>query len=402
MKKNRIADVRAYTIDQPGTGGDYSHQADGHWLVDDLVANPMSVYPDYKESRNSWGMGALTSILVEVETEDGTVGVATGLGGDAACYLIERHLNRFVIGSDVHDINRMWDQMYRSSMPYGRKGLPVAALSAVDLAVWDLLGLIRGEPVYQMIGGKTRDGLKVYATGPRPDVYRELGFVGTKVPLPHGPGDGLAGLKANREFIADARAKAGPDHLLMIDCYMSLDVAYAIQLAEAVEPFDINWIEEPLQPDDWEGFKLLKAAAPRQKWTTGEHEYTRYGFRQLIEGRTIDILQPDITWVGGLTEALRVSAMAAAYDIPVIPHCSGPYSNHFVMSQPHCPFCEFLITSPKGDGVQPIFGDLFEGEVLPEDGLIHLTDRPGWGLKVRRDVVDLHRPYEGSRVTGGR
>lgn len=85
--------------------------------------------------------------------------------------------------------------------------------------------------------------------------------------------------------------------------------------------------------------------------------------------------------------------MAAAYDIPVIPHCSGPYSNHFVMSQPNCPFCEFLITSPKGDGVRPVFGDLFEGEILPEDGVIRLTERPGWGLTVRRDAVQLHRPY---------
>ena len=147
----------------------------------------------------------------------------------------------------------------------------------------------------------------------------------------------------------------GPaDHLLMVDCYLSLDVPYAIQLADAIAEFKINWIEEPLQADNVEGSsKQLKAAHPRMKWTTGEHEYTRYGFRQLISGRHIDILQPDVMWAGGLTELLRICAMASAYDIPVVPHCSGPYSNHLVISQPNCPFSEFLITSPRGEEVGP-------------------------------------------------
>ena len=393
MAKHRIVDLRAYVLDQPEMGGDYNRRAAGHWLVDDLVATPMSIYPEYRDSRDSWGMGVLGSILVEVESDNGEIGVATGPGGDAACYLIERHFRRFVVGSEPYDINRIWDQMYRASSIYGRKGLPVAALSVVDLALWDLLGKIRGEPVYKMIGGKTRDKLKVYATGPAPDVYRSLGFFGTKVPLPHGPGDGVAGLRANRDFIADARSKAGPDHLLMIDCYMSLDVAYAIELADAVAEFKIDWIEEPLPADDWEGFRQLKTAHPRMKWTTGEHEYTRYGFRQLISGRYVDVLQPDMMWAGGLTEVLRICAMASAYDIPVVPHCSGPYSNHLVISQPNCPFSEYLITSPRGDEVRPLFGDLFEGEILPENGLIGVPEEPGWGLRVRRDVVDLRRPF---------
>ena len=116
-------------------------------------------------------------------------------------------------------------------------------------------------------------------------------------------------------------------------------------------------------------FKQLKAAHPRMKWTTGEHEYTRYGFRQLISGRHIDILQPDVMWAGGLTELLRICAMASAYDIPVVPHCSGPYSNHLVISQPNCPFSEFLITSLRGEEVRPLFGNLFEGEILPRERL---------------------------------
>lgn len=185
----------------------------------------------------------------------------------------------------------------------------------------------------------------------------------------------------------------------MVDCYLSLDVPYAIQLADAIAEFKINWIEEPLQADDWEGFKQLKAAHPRMKWTTGEHEYTRYGFRQLISGRHIDILQPDVMWAGGLTELLRICAMASAYDIPVVPHCSGPYSNHLVISQPNCPFSEFLITSPRGEEVRPLFGNLFEGEILPERGLIGVSEEPGWGLRVRREAVELRRPHAAGPVS---
>jgi L-rhamnonate dehydratase len=399
MTTRRIADIRAYVLDQPDMGGDYNRREPGHWLVDDLVATPMSIYPEYRDSRDSWGMGVLRSILVEIEADSGEVGFATGAGGDAACYLIERHFRRFVIGSEPYDINRIWDQMYRASSIYGRKGLALAALSAVDLALWDLLGRIRQEPVYRMIGGKTREKLRVYATGPAPDIYRSLGFIGTKVPLPHGPGDGLAGLSANREFIAEARRKAGPDHLLMIDCYLSLDVPYAIALADAVAEFRIEWIEEPLQADDWEGFKQLKAAHPKIKWTTGEHEYTRYGFRELIASRSVDILQPDMMWAGGLSEVLRICAMASAHDIPVIPHCSGPYSNHLVISQPNCPLSEFLITSPKGDEIRPLFGNLFDGEMLPQNGLIEVSDEPGWGLRLRQGSVELRRPFTADTAT---
>lgn len=393
MRRDRIVDIRAYTIDAGGAGGDYHDREEGHWLIDTLIANPMSAYADYRASRTSWGIAVLGSILVEVETEGGAIGVATGLGGPPACFLIEKHFRRFLVGSDCHDINRMWDQMYRASLPYGRKGVTLAAISAVDLALWDMLGHVRDEPVYAMIGGKARDELALYCTGPRPDIAKEQGFWGGKVPLPHGPADGVAGLRANRDFLAEHRRRVGPDFPLMVDCYMSLDVGYAVDLAAMVRPLGIHWIEEPLSPDDIEGHRLLKQRVPDMKWTTGEHEYTRYGFRQLIEGRAIDILQPDVMWMGGLTEALRVSAMASAYDIPVVPHASGAYSYHFVMSQPHIPFCEYVNMSPAGETVLPVFGGLFAGDDLPVNGRIRVSDRPGFGLTPRRDAISLTRPF---------
>jgi L-rhamnonate dehydratase len=140
--------------------------------------------------------------------------------------------------------------------------------------------------------------------------------------------DGPAGLKRNVDFLAAHRDAVDVDFPLMADCCMSLDVGCAVDLAEALAPIGVFWIEEPLSPDDVHGHRILKHRCPKTRWTTSEHEYSRYGFRALIEARAIDILQPDLMWMGGLTEAIRVSAMAAAYDIPVVPHGSAGYSYH--------------------------------------------------------------------------
>ena len=132
---SKIVDVRAYLVSGKGEGGDYHDQPQGHWIVDTMIANPMSAYPAYKTSRTTWGIGVLGSILVEIEDEKGNVGIATGFGGEPACYLIEKHFSRFLIGQSAHNLNLIWDQMFRASMYYGRKGLPLAAISVVDLAL---------------------------------------------------------------------------------------------------------------------------------------------------------------------------------------------------------------------------------------------------------------------------
>ena len=359
----------------------------------------MSRYEQYKHSRTSWGINVLGSLCVEIEASDGTAGFATGFGGPPAAWIIHNHLERFLIGADPRNLNLLWDQMFRATMFYGRKGLPIATISVIDLALWDLLGKIRGEPVYKMIGGATRDRLSFYCTGPEPVAAKEMGFFGAKVPLPYGPDDGHEGLKKNIEFLRRHRESVGPDYPLMVDCYMALTVPYTIQLATATLDLNINWWEEVLHPDDIDGFEKLKQALPQLKFTTGEvrtpatckiralltiakHEYTRYGFRKLIEGRNIDILQPDVTWVGGLTELLKITAQAAAYDLPVVPHASGPYSYHYVVSQSNCPFQEYLANSPDGKSVHPVFGDLFIDEPIPTNGWIDVSilDKPGFGL----------------------
>ncbi|KAJ5651084.1 enolase C-terminal domain-like protein [Penicillium longicatenatum] len=382
----RIKEIRTFVIDGVGSGGDYHNVKGGHWLIDSNISTPMTKWAQYRGSRTSWGINVLGSFCVEIEATDGTKGFATGFGGPPACWLVHQHFERFLIGEDPRDTNNLFEKMYRGSMFYGRKGLPVAAISVVDLALWDLIGKIRKEPVYKMIGGATRSRLDFYCTGPQPGSAKAMGFVGAKVALPHGPDESTEGLLKNVEYLRQMRASVGPDFPLRVDCYMSLTVSYTIELVKRCEALGLNidWWEECLSPDDFDGHELLKRAHPTCKFTTGEHEFSRYGFRKLVEGRNLDIIQPDVMWLGGLTELLKVSSLAAAYDIPVVPHASGPYSYHFVVSQTNCPFQEYLANSPDGHSVLPVFGNLFLNEPIPTKGYLDVSilDKPGFGLEL--------------------
>ncbi|GKT60828.1 mandelate racemase/muconate lactonizing enzyme domain-containing protein [Colletotrichum tofieldiae] len=380
-----IKEIRTFVIGGVGSGGDYHNVKGGHWLIDSPISTPCSRWEQYRNSRTSWGINVLGSFLVEIEATDGTVGIATGFG---ACWLVHQHFERFLLGADPRNTNLLFEQMYRGSMFYGRKGLPLAVISVIDLAIWDLLGKLRNEPVYRLIGGATKERLNFYCTGPEPTAAKEMGFWGGKVPLPYCPEDGHVGLKKNVEFLRKHRESVGPDFPIMVDCYMSLNVPYTIEIVKACEDLNINWWEECLSPDDTDGFEQIKRAHPTIKFTTGEHEYSRFGFRKLIEGRNLDIIQPDVMWLGGLTELLKVSAMASAYDIPVVPHASGPYSYHFVISQPNTPFQEYLANSPDGKSVLPVFGDLFLDEPIPTKGFLTTADldKPGFGLTLNPAV----------------
>jgi len=394
----RIKYLRAYVItaaESGDQGADCHDVKKEHWINGGQgpIANPMSGYPQYAETRTSWGINALGTVVAEVEADDGTIGIGVTIGGEPAAFIIENHLSRFVEGEDPRNVESMWDQMFRATINYGRKGLPIQAISAVDLAIWDLLGHIRQEPVYAMLGGKSKDRLPCYMTTARPDLAKEFGFVGAKIPCAYGPADGDIGLRKNVEIFKGWREKVGPDFPLSLDCYMALSVPYAIKLAKALQPYNLKWMEEFLPPDDYAGYAQVKDALKDTGilLTTAEHEYTRYGYRQLIESKCVDILQPDVTWLGGMTEARRVVAMAAAYDIMVIPHGSAAYSYHLQYAFRNCPVAELINLSPGADEVVPYFGGLFPDEPLPKDGFIDLPDRPGFGMTIKRD--GLRRCY---------
>jgi len=390
MTVPRIRQVRASVV--RGGGADYHDQEAGHW-IDDHISTPMAKYPEYRQSRQTFGINVLGTLVVEVETEDGTTGFAVTTGGELGAWIIEKHLARFVEGQLVTDIEKIWDQMYLSTLYYGRKGIVLNTISGVDLALWDLLGQVRQEPVYHLLGGAVRDELIFYATGARPDLAKEMGFIGGKMPLQHGPAEREDGLNQNIATLRTMRERVGDDFWLMFDCWMSLDLDYATRLAHRAAEYGLKWIEEALLPDDYWGYAELRRRAPAQMLvTTGEHEATRWGFRLLLDMDCCDILQPDVGWCGGITELRRISALADAHGKLVVPHGSSVYSYHFVITQHNSPFAEFLMMHPVPSEVVPMFSPLLAGEPVPEQGRLRLTDKPGFGVEID-PASKLERPF---------
>jgi L-rhamnonate dehydratase len=391
MSMPTIRHVRAFTV--RGGGADYHDQAEGHW-IDDHVSTPLARYPEYRQSRRSFGLDVLGTLVVEIEASDGTVGFAVTTGGELGAFIVEKHLVRFLEGQRVTDIEKMWDLMYFGTQFYGRKGIVLNTISCVDLALWDLLGKVRQEPVFQLLGGPVRDELQFYATGARPDLAKQMGFIGGKMPLQHGPAEGEEGLHQNLARLAEMRQRVGDDFWLMYDCWMSLDLRYATRFAHLAQESGLKWIEEALSPDDYWGYAELRRKMPPAMWvTTGEHEATRWGFRLLLEMGCCDMIQPDVGWCGGITELIKISALADAHDALVVPHGSSVYSYHFVMTRHNSPFAEFLMMAPKADEVVPMFTPLLLDEPVPVNGRMKVPDRPGFGVRLNPDCA-LHRPYE--------
>jgi len=390
MARTRIRRVRAYVV--RGGGGDYHDQEAGHW-IDQHIATPMAKYPAYRNSRQSFGLNVLGTLVVEIEADNGVAGFAVSTGGEPGAWIVERHLARFLEGAYVTDLELLWDQMYLSTLFYGRKGLVVNVISSIDLALWDLLGKLRQEPVYHLLGGAVREELIFYATGARPDLAQTMGFIGGKMPLLHGPAEGEEGLKKNLELLAQTRARTSADFWLMYDCWMSLNLNYAVRLAHGAAAAGLKWIEEALPPDDYWGYaELRRQAPPGMLVTTGEHEATRWGFRMLLEMGCADIIQPDVNWCGGITELIKISALADARGVLVVPHGSSVYSYHFVITRHNSPFAEFLMMAPKADRVIPMFSPLLLDEPVPQNGRMKLPDTPGFGVRLNPECK-LVAPY---------
>jgi len=359
------------------------------------VANPMTKYPEYRDNRTAGTGGrdgrALAQVTVIVESASGHVGVGTTSGGLAAAAIVELHLASVVEGESAFAHERVWDRMFNSTIAYGRKGVVLHAISAVDLAIWDLHGKITQTPVFALLGGPMQESIEVYGTGPSPSSIHSLGFWGAKLPLTWGPSEGREGFERNIQRAVEAREAVGDDFPLLYDCWMALDVDYAVRLSWALEPLGFRWIEEPLMPDDYAGHaELRRRMPPRMQLTSGEHEYTAYG-HDLLAKSGVDILQPDPQWCGGITEMRRIAAVVATNGKRLIPHVGGQYSYHFLASQPDAFLAEFPVMAGAGDTIIPWNEPLLRGEVLPVDGRIQLTDAPGFGLELD-ESVPLLRP----------
>ncbi len=387
----KIASVKAFAIKSDLVGAAPVTQARRPpWTADAEVAGPMSRYPRYKKLRATW-RPKWPSVGCIVTADDGSWGFGISRYGAPVISIINEHLGPLLVDEPSMATERLWDMMMRMSAPYGAAGLGAYAISAIDLALWDLKGKVLNRPVYELIGGPSRDYIECYATGNDTDWHMEQGFRATKLACPYGTADGLDALARNEEFVARTRDAIGPDVELMLDCWMAFDVEFAVRLAERLRPYRLKWIEDCLLPEDMDGQAELRARLPWMTLATGEHWYTPLPFASAVARRSADILQPDIAWVGGLTACLKIAHIAEGAGVAVIPHAgmNTPYGQHLGLAMTNMPWGEFFMASPAG--VPPSEMTLFKGMAVPHEGRLVPREGAGFGLGVTLDDLEAMR-----------
>ena len=278
---------------------------------------------------SQWGYDRRTVCLVRVTTDDGRHGWGEGYGPADVVRAGVEFFAPHITGGDPLLTGALWQRMHARGLDFARRGVLLAALSAIDVALWDLKGKILGVPVHVLLGGKRRDEVNVYATGlyfdDEPNLtarlaaeaagYAEAGFLALKMKV------GL-GVVADAANVRAVRAAIGPGVKLMMDSNHAFSLREALDLVRRVEEYDLSWFEEPLSPDDYAGYRELRERSPIPI-AAGECEYGVAGFHQLFGAQAVDIAQPDICACGGLTEMQRIAALARAHHVAITPHCWG-------------------------------------------------------------------------------
>lgn len=336
--------------------------------------------------------------VVEVETDDGIVGIGNvALAPRIAKQIIDLYLAPLVIGADPFDYEYLWQRMYRSTLAWGRKGIGMAAISAIDIAIWDIMGKATGRPVFKLLGGRTKKSIPCYASklyrSDLDDMQREAqsyldqGFQAMKMRFGYGPKDGTAGVRKNLDSVRAVREVIGDDVDLMLECYMGWNLEYAKRILPKLEEFQPRWLEEPVIADDIQGYAELNAMTTIPI-SGGEHEFTHFGFRDLLEARAVSVIQYDTNRVGGITAAHKINSLAEAYQVPVIPHAGQMHNYHLTMSTLASPMSEYFPVFDVEIGNE-LFYYIFEGDPAPVDGHIQLSDSvPGLGLTLSDKHLD--------------
>ena len=336
-------------------------------------------------------------VIVEIFTDDGHVGIGNAaLAPQITNQVIDLYLKPILIGADPWDIEFLWQHMYRHTMAFGRKGIGMTAISAVDIALWDILGKSAKQPVYRLLGGKTKPRIPVYASRlysiPLDELeaeakrYKKEGYKAMKLRFGWGPTDGAEGMQRNVDLIRTVREAVGDGIDVMADAYMGWTLDYAKRMLPLLKPFHLRWLEEPVIPDDIRGYAELKAYG-RVPIAGGEHEFTIYGFRDLLEARAVDYIQFDTNRVGGISQARKIAALAEAHSVPVIPHAGQMHNYHVVMASMNSPMAEYFPIVDVEVGNE-LFWYIFEGEPKAKDGFIDLQeDLPGLGLTINEKAL---------------
>ncbi|MCA9122632.1 MAG: mandelate racemase/muconate lactonizing enzyme family protein [Planctomycetaceae bacterium] len=336
------------------------------------ITNIRATQPPTPGSPDDWRT-QLGQIVVEVETDIGLIGVGVGGGGAAGIHVVQTVLNDLLLGRDASNVESLHAEMCRHTSFYGRKGLVVMAISGVDLALWDLRGKAANLPVAQLLN-------------PDVDLTRELPTYSTVFDDAEAEAAFCAGHQAIKlhverfgnqpdpgaiaELVRRTRARLGPDASVMLDAFARWDIDTSLRVADAIAPYNVAWLEEPIQPDDLDGYAALAAKSP-VPIAGGEHEYLSDGFKTLIDRRLHAVLQPDINWCGGLTTLIEIYRMAQASNIRVVPHrgCE-PYALAAIAA---------LDPDPLAESGRKWFKCL-DGFPATYEGVVQASSSPGFGV----------------------
>ena len=331
-------------------------------------------------------------LVCEIETEDGIIGIGNAaLAPQITKKTIDTYLKPLVIGEDPFDYAYIWEKMYRRTLAWGRKGIGMTAISAVDIAIWDVLGKIINKPVFKLLGGRTKEKIPVYASKlysqpldklqKEAESYKKQGFKMYKMRFGWGPKDGSEGMKKNIQLVEAVREVIGESADLMLECYMGWNLDYSKRMMPRLMKFNPRWLEEPVIADDIHGYAELNKMQ-MIPIAGGEHEFSLFGFKQLLDAKALSYIQYDTNRVGGITAAQKINALAEAYQIPVVPHAGQMHNYHLTMANINCPISEFFPVHDVEIGNE-LFYYIFQGDPAPKDGYIDLDDNlPGLGISL--------------------
>jgi L-rhamnonate dehydratase len=327
------------------------------------------------ESPPDWRT-ALGQILVAIDTDAGLTGYGVGGGGLSAVHIIRTVLRDLLIGKNTEPVEALWPALYHATLPFGRKGVAIMALSGIDLALWDLRGKAANRSVAQLLGGPLHASVPVYTT-----VWDDLpgSLLGNQSAFKLHLGQCAGDLESLVAVVARVRSRVGSEAALMVDAWMKWDVPFTLRFAERVLALHVDWIEEPLPPDDLAGYAELVRTCPIPI-AGGEHEFTAAAFAPIIERRLHHIVQPDVCWCGGMTELVKIYQMAKQHGVRVCPHRGGEiWALHALAA---------LDAQPLAESGRPWL-TWVGGQPPTRDGLIEVPARSGFGAVFDEDALEV-------------
>ena len=350
------------------------------------------------------GDGCQSVMIIKVHTDEGVTGIGEAHTNplvnkavlDAPlCSISAQGLRGLLLGEDPRDIGRLWDRMDRHTQTYGRRGVAMHVISGIDIALWDILGKVAGLPVHRLLGGTRRTHHRAYASDlSQPsleatvDLAKQHKANGYKA-MKFGWGDLGGDPRKDVRRTAAIRAAVGDEVDIMIDMGFAVPLDDALYLGRAFAEHGVYFLEEPLAPDDLDGFARLTAVSPTPI-ATGEKEAGVHAYRMLMEHGGLRIIQPDIARVGGISESLRIAALAESRGVRMIPHCWSTdilvaATLHVISTLRDCPYLEYNATD------NPLRTDLLVDPIRPVDGIVTVPEKPGLGIELNQDTIDRYR-----------